>query len=422
MSPNNKTSKQQVLPLPSASIWNDIAKSDKYNIEGWNISTTKSPSLDSSTNNSKHYNSDDSDMKGKYSYLRLGGPDKYDVSFILNYSSSMSSLVDFKGFVQHYGHDHSNISTIESISRCKPLHKRYDARDDDDDDDDDDNHDGGGDEQVRKYFKGDLHCNSDSSTDSSSYHEPKFTVVSRREGGLTSIRQNNNREENYIDNTVRSSNYYHYISPSTTVSVTQNSVISDHYSSGTMLTESSITLISDIYDGDNEHSGTDGNLRDVHTYDSKVSSMSYSSTTYSSLGDDYSKSRPLYTDQMGLLFAETLVDDAIYDDGHKHDESYENGDICSSDVCVDAIVDLPWIFDELEEECHDEWGNFKKEMIVITEKIKNCTSPISNKLETASITKHSTKAMSVHQYPAEYEDYANVNATDNAEEHYEQTY
>ena len=61
-------------------------------------------------------------------------------------------------------------------------------------------------------------------------------------------------------------------------------------------------------------------------------------------------------------------------------------------------------------------------MIVITEKIKNCTSPISNKLETASITKHSTKAMSVHQYPAEYEDYANVNATDNAEEHYEQTY
>lgn len=350
----------------SSSFLNDITKSDKYSIEGWNFHHHRNhhisahPSVDSISTSNSIYKSYDSDMRGKYSYLRLGGgnhgedwkgmEDKYVVSSALYDNTPPSStttttrsgaIKDRKG--RHHRGNHKNNTDDSMIDDCSTttnnavvnaLNKR-----------------------LPSFLQFSNKNQSLVSSEVSSYHTTTSTTAARYQNvtvastiSFTSGGGDGGKDYYYsdsrddtIDNCSKSGEYS---SSDYSSSFVRQTTTSEQYFSPSTTTTNTRTATSSCI-----------NQEQSQSICPRSSSMSYSSTTCTSSSDgeyEIENSIGLFSDKLKSLFVETIDDDSRSD---------TSSELCNSDICVDAIVDLPWIFDDLDEECHDECHKMKMDVV-----------------------------------------------------------
>jgi hypothetical protein len=358
----------------SSSLLNDITKSDKYSIEGWSFHHNPSHhisdhhSLDSISTSNSIYKSYDSDMRGKYSYLRLGGGndgedwngmDKYVVNSALYDNTPPSStttrsiaIKDRKGRRHHHDHKHNmddsmidDCSTATNNAVVNVLNNR-----------------------LPLFLQFANKNRSLASSEVSSYHTTTSTTAPRYQnattGGGKDYYYSDSRDDT-PDNCHKSGEYSFSDYSS---SFQQTATSEQYFSPSTTTTTNTGSATSSCMNPDKSQSICP-----------RSSSMSYSSTTCSSsTGGEYEieNSLGLFSDKLKSLFVETIDGDSRSD---------TSSELCNSDVCVDAIVDLPWIFDDLDDECHDECHKMKMDVVKMNLKSKK-NSTKSESCTTATAT------------------------------------
>ncbi len=333
------------IPTSKALPFNSYLRhSDKYTLDGW-------PSLafpNSIDGSSTMKSSSDSEMKGNEMFWRIG-PDKYVVSSCL-YASSNDTQSD------------EALTRSQNISLKPPaVEMKTDERDE----------------------MNDIPSN---------YCQTKTTVVhddSLHEHGNSSCSKSSGRTS--PDNTYNTNDAATYnsplsstdltdrfSSPSTTATLNTNSNHSNgssFLSEGSSLFETTRALsMTDL----SFESDTDLILDEYHETQRKNSSMSYSSnSSYSANNEDTSDlTSLLFSDRMEPLFADTVDEDGeTLDTGDVQEtisvSSSIRSEICNSEICVDAIVDLPWFFDDLNEDCEGECYKMNSDFLKMTAIILN---------------------------------------------------
>jgi hypothetical protein len=341
---------------------NEIKNADKYCIDGWhNLRIT--PSLDSSTNNSS-FKSYDSELMG---VLRIGS-DKYDISSAL------------------YSKMNDSTSSLDTNSNSSMLDHRRNLQDPQQQQ-----------EECYKQSQQQLQPRSEQSIRSEVVtNDNKKRSILLKQKGFRSINQNDKSPptSSSVSSKASKSSRSSSLSPpyftandssSSSTSATLNSGSNcSHVSmstrgtssfatsreSSTALTTRTININTpSIVDIDDDDDDDDDEAEDL--IDPQASSMSYSDTTFSTLDEDGFQSF-LFSDRIASLFGETKDDDDEAGDGN----SVTSSDICSSENCVNALVDLPWIFDDLDEECRDDCHSMNLHLNTLTTTSPN-TDPMS---------------------------------------------